>query len=377
MPDPAPILFGAPMLPDPARLASLTAEALAAGFLTNGGALHGRLEQALTQVQAPGDAALLTSSGTMALVLALMLGRLSPGSEVITTPISFAATAQSIAALGLVPVFADVDPVTLNLCPRAAEAAITPRTSAILPVHFLGVPCDVGAFQALAARHGLWLVHDAAHAFGLRVDGVAIGHFGDASAFSLHATKALHTAEGGLVVTRAAQAPALRRLRNFGLEQGRPAGPGLNGKMSELHAAMGLALLPDLPAEIAARQALRRRYDAALTGLPGLRPHPARPCDGIGYYALRLAPSRRAALHLALADRGILARDHFPLLCGPGSLWHDSPIVTAAGTPPVAPALAPEVLCLPFHGRISDADATRITDTVSAFCTTSPPETGS
>lgn len=377
MAEPAPILFGAPMLPDPARLAELMAEALAAGFLTNGGALHARLEQALTRMQVAGDAALLTSSGTMALTLALMLGRLPPGSEVITTPISFAATAQAIAALGLVPVFADVDPETLTLCPRAAEAAITPRTAAIVPVHFLGAVCDVQAFQAMARRHELWLVYDAAHVFGLQVDGVPIGHFGDASAFSLHATKALHTAEGGLVVTRAAQAPALRRLRNFGLEQGRPAGPGLNGKMSELHAAMGLALLPDLPAEIAARQALRRRYDAALTGLPGLRLHPARPCDGLGYYALRLAPARRAALHLALAEKGILARDHFPLLCGPGSLWHDSPIVTADAAPPVAPALAPQVLCLPFHGRITDADAARITSTVITFCNAaSPPETG-
>ena len=239
------VLFGAPMLPDPARLAALTAEALAVGWLSNGGALHARLERALSAQQAARDLASLTSSGTMALTLALMLGGLPAGAEVITTPLTFAATAQAIAGLGLVPVFADVEPETLTLCPRAVERAITPRTAAILPVHFLGVPSDVAALAAIAARHGLWLVHDAAHAFGVTLDGLPIGHFGDASGFSLHATKLLNTAEGGFVVTRSARTRDLRRMRNFGIEQGRAVGPGLNGKMSELHAAMGLALLPE------------------------------------------------------------------------------------------------------------------------------------
>ncbi|MFD2842352.1 DegT/DnrJ/EryC1/StrS family aminotransferase [Paracoccus cavernae] len=246
MPDISPVFFGAPMLPDPDHLAALMAEALAAGWLTNGGTLHMRFERAITENQALGDVASLTSSGTMALTLALMLGDLPRGAEVITSPISFAATTQAIAGLGLVPVFADVDPETLTLCPGAVEAAITPRTAAILPVHFLGVPCDVAALEVLASRHNLWLVYDSAHAFGSSIGGVPIGNFGDASAFSLHATKLLHTAEGGFVVTRAGKADSLRRMRNFGLEQGRVTGVGLNGKMSELHAAMGLALLPSL-----------------------------------------------------------------------------------------------------------------------------------
>lgn len=365
MTDLPPVLFGAPMLPDPARFASLTAEALDAGWLTNGGILHMRLERALNERQHAGDTVSLTSSGTMALTLALMLGELPAGAEVITTPLTFAATAQAITALGLVPVFADVDPDRLTLCPRAVEAAITPRTAAILSVHFLGIPCDVVALEALARRHGLWLVYDAAHAFGAEIDGMPIGHFGDASAFSLHATKLLNTAEGGFVVTRGNQAAALRRLRNFGLEQGRATGPGLNGKLSELHAAMGLALLPDLPAELTARRALRQAYDSAFSGLPGLRLHRAGG-ESPGYYALRLAPDLRARLVLALAEGRIFARDHFPLLCGPGTYWAGYGIVTASGTPPVAPEAGPELLCLPFHGRITAPQLARITAIVSA-----------
>lgn len=361
------VVFGAPMLPDPALLAALSAEALAAGWLTNSGALHLRLEQALTAREAAGDAASLVSSGTMALMLALALGNLPAGAEVITTPLTFAATAQAIAWMGLRPVFADVEPETLTLCPRAAAAAITPRTAAILPVHFLGVPADVRALADLARRNGLWLVHDAAHAFGVTVEGLPIGHFGDASAFSLHATKVLHTCEGGFVVTRRARAAALRRMRNFGLERGLPAGPGLNGKLSELHAAMGLALLPGLAAEIAARRALRRDYDAALAGLPGLCVHGTRAgaSESTGYYTLRLAPARREALHRALAEAGILSRDAFPLLTGAGSRWAGQPIVTTGG-PAVAPEVGAETLCLPFHGRVSTADVARIAAVVQA-----------
>ena len=365
-----PLAFGAPMIPDPVRLAEITAEALSAGWLTNGGALHLRLERALATHAAAGDTVSLVSSGTMALLLGLGLGNLPQGSEVITTPLSFAATAQAIAWSGLVPVFADVDPVTLTLCPKAVEAAITPRTSAILPVHFLGVPCDVGALAAIAERHGLWLLYDAAHAFGMTFNGQPIGSYGDASAFSLHATKILHTGEGGFVVTRAQLSRELRRMRNFGLEGGLPVGCGLNGKMSELHAAMGLALLPDLTAELTARQNLRHAYDAALGGIEGLRPHPTRrgASERLGTYALRLPPDRRERLHSALAQKGIFARDHFPLLCGPGTYWPDAEIVTGDGRPPVASRVGPEILCLPLHGRVTAGDVARIGEIAARVC---------
>lgn len=355
------VTVGDPMRPDPARLATLMGESITTGWFSNGGPLHFRLEQALTGL-AGAEQLDLVSSGTMALMMALRLGNLPEGAEVITPALSFAATAQAIAWCGFRPVFADISPDTLTLCPRAVAAAISPRTAAILPVHFLDVPCDVAALGDIARRHGLWLAYDAAQAFGLTLDGQPIGVHGDASAFSLHATKVLHTGEGGFVVTNGAEASArLRRLRNFGLEAGRMTGPGTNGKLSEAQAALGLALLPDLAAEISARQALRALYDAALGSVPGITLHRggAGASAGLTTYALRAAPALRARIHQALAQGRILARNHFPLLCGPGTRWPEVPIITAHRQP-IAPQVAPEVLCLPFHGRVAAEDAQRI-----------------
>ena len=363
MPNTGFVTIGAPMLPDPARLSALMAEAISTGRLANGGVLHSRLERALACHDCgPGQSLALVSSGTVALMLALRLGNLPEGSEIITSPLSFAATVQAIAWCGFRPVFADVEPETLTLCPRAVEAAVTSRTAAILSVHFLGVPCDVAGLAGVARQHGLWLVHDAAHAYGVTLHGRPIAAFGDASAFSLHATKLLHTGEGGFVVTgEGKMSEKLRRLRNFGLEGGRMTGPGINGKLSEVQAAMGLALLPDLPTEIAARHALRTRYDAALAGLPTIRVPKGRTgaSPALTTYALRMEAGLRARLHWILAADRVLARDHFPLLCGPGTAWPDAPIVTTAPAP-VAPLVGPQVLCLPFHGRVSDQDADRI-----------------
>lgn len=355
------VVFGAPMLPNPAGLAALIEEALSTGWLTNGGVLHNRLEQALGELAGNRDLALV-SSGTMALMMALRLGGLPEGAQVITSPLSFPATVQAIEWCGFRPVFADVDPETLTLCPHAVEAAVTPDTAAILPVHLLGVPCDVDGLAYVARRHGLWLVYDAAHAFGLRFAGHAIAHYGDACAFSLHATKLLHTAEGGYVtVTGAEAADRLRTMRNFGLEHGRMIGPGINGKLSELQAAMGLALLPDLPREIAAREALRARYDAIFAGIPGLRPQPTRPgaTASLVIYGLRVEPALRAPLLAALAEAGIRARDPFPLLCGPGTPRPDARIITTAAEP-AAPQAGSELLCLPFHGKVMPEHVARI-----------------
>ena len=367
MPETDIVTIGAPMLPDPARLAALMAEASAAGWFANGGALHCRLEQALARDHcSAGQYLALTASGTMALMLALRLGGLPEGAEVITSPLSFAATVQAISWCGFRPVFADVEPETLTLCPRAVEAAITPRTAAILPVHFLGAPCDVVGLAEVARRYRLWLTYDAAHAFGVTLNGQPIAAFGDATTFSLHATKVLHTGEGGFVVAGKGEAAArLRRLRNFGLEAGRMTGPGINGKLSEVQAAMGLALLPDLPGEIAARHTLRARYDAALTGIRGIRLLTGRAgaSPALTTYALRMAPALRARLNRALAEGRVLARDHFPLLCGPGTIWPEAQIVTTSAAP-VAPLLGQEVLCLPFHGRVADSDADRIASIV-------------
>lgn len=363
MPDPNIVTIGAPMLPDPVRLAGLMNEIIESGWFTNCGSLHNRLEQALAGIA--GNRPLqLVSSGTMALMQALRLGNLPEGAEVITSPLSFAATVQAIAWCGFRPIFADVDPETLTLCPRAVEAAVTPRTAAILPVHLLGVPCDVEGLDQVARRHGLWLAYDAAHAFGLTLSGRPIADHGDATAFSLNATKVLHTGEGGFVVTRdSSEAERLSMSRNFGLKAGQMVGQGTNGKLSEAHAAIGLALLPDLPAEIAARERLRASYDAVFSDLPGLRIQPTRKgaSDGLTMYALRLPPSRRDQLHHELAQQGIRTRNGFPVLCGPGTAWPDAPIATASSAP-VAPVVGPEVICLPFHARVTPAHVAQMAD---------------
>lgn len=191
------------MLPDAARLAAITARALAVGGLSNDGPLHMPFEQALSADQAVGDVVSLTSSGTMAPILALMLCNLPAGAKVNTTPLTFIANARAIAERGLLPVFADVEPDMLTLYPRAVEQAITPRAAAILLLQFPSLPCDAAALAWIASRHGLWLAYDAAHAFGDNLTGQPFGHYGDASVFSPHATKLPHTAEGGLVVAPA------------------------------------------------------------------------------------------------------------------------------------------------------------------------------
>lgn len=361
MADTRPITVGDPMRPDLQRLSALMAEIVTGGWFSNGGPPHFRLEKALAATVEAGHLALV-SSGTMALMMALRLGDLPEGAEVITPALGFAATAQAISWCGFRPVFADVDPDTLTLCPRAVSAAITPRTAAILPVHFLDIPCDVAALDSIAREHRLWLVYDAAQAFGLRLNGRAIAEYGDATAFSLHATKVLHTGEGGYVVTgRAQDAARLRRMRNFGLEAGRMTGPGTNAKLSEAQAAIGLALLPDLADEIATRQAVRERYDSLLAGCPGLVLHRGGPgaSPGLTTYALRCAPALRTRIRHALAEARILVRDQYTPLCGPGTCWPNEALVSAAAEP-VAPHAAQELLCLPLHGRVSLTEASRI-----------------
>lgn len=359
------VTVGRPLLPDAREIASLMEEAISAGWLANNGILHQRLEGALAPYFGTG-ATRLTSSGTTALMMALQLGDLPPGAEVITSPISFAATVQAIAWCGFKPVFADVDPRTLTLCPRAVEAAVTENTAAILPVHFLGLPCDVDGLAAVAARHDVWLAYDAAHAFGLTYRGRAIAEWGDASAFSLHATKLMHTGEGGALVTPNAHSSKVAQLRNFGLQGGRMTGPGTNGKLSEAQAAVGLSVLAQIEGEITARHRLRALYDRGMHRVDHVTPlaTPEGASDGLVFYGLRCDAGLRERIVTELARAKIFARDHFPLLCGPGTAYPDARIATAGDL--MAPDLAPQILCLPFHGDVTDQDVARIIDIIGA-----------
>jgi dTDP-4-amino-4,6-dideoxygalactose transaminase len=364
MANPPPILFGQPLMPDRQAFDDLVDGIFAARWLTNGGALHDRLEGELGQIF--GGDAVLVSSGTMALMMALRLGNLRPGGQVITTPLSFAASVQAIDWCGLRPVFADVEPGLPTLCAKAVERAITPDTVAILAVHFMGLACDVAALEDVARRHGLWLVFDAAQAPDVQLNTRPLALVGDATALSLHATKLLNTAEGGVVLARQPDHPArLRQMRNFGLEDGRMVAPGTNAKLSELHAAFGLAILPDLPREMAARQALREQYRAALNGLPGvevLNPRPGTSASHL-YFTLSLDPALCDQARRALDGVGIRARAPFALLCGAPTRFPDAPIVTTAAHP-VAPQVCDRYLSLPLHGEVTPDAVGRIADVI-------------
>lgn len=363
--DTAPLRVGHPMQPDRVRLGQLMDRIIDNGWYSNSGPLAGELERALAP-ELPGAGTLnLVSSGTAALMMALRLGNLPEGSEIIVPALSFIATAQAVAWCGFVPVFADIDPITMTLCPRAVEHAITPNTSAIVGVHLLGLPCDHAALRDIAERHNLWLAYDGAQAIDLQRDGLSVASWGDATAFSLHATKMLHTGEGGIVATANADDKArLQAMRNFGALGGMTQQLGTNAKLSEAQAAIGLALLPSLPSEKTARAALRSAYDAVFDDAPLVRVHRAPDgATGLLYYAIRVAPDHHMAILGALAARGVLGRGAFPLMNAPGSLFGAHATITAQPQA-VAPQVAPEVLCLPINGHVTPTQAADIAQIV-------------
>ena len=256
----------------------------------------------------------LFNNGTMALLTACRA--LSLHGEVITTPFTFPATPHVLSWLGATPVFADIDRATLTIDPDRIEALITPRTTGILAVHVYGTPCDVDRLEDIARRHRLKLVYDAAHAFGVRVGGRGIGTFGDASAFSFHATKVFHTAEGGALACSDPELAAhAALLRNFGIRSEEDVElPGLNGKMNELQAALGLSVLDDLADEWRARLRLSAVYRDALADLPGLAlPGPATAEGGLLYYVIRVDGDRfgcsRDELQRRLRELNVFTRN--------------------------------------------------------------------
>lgn len=329
-------------------LADLVASIMQSDRWTNSGNLTQRLERELA-ARLGWRCARATSSGTHALTIALMALHLDAGAEVVTTPLTFAATAHAIEAAGLEPVFAAVDPVTLNLDPDAVAEAVGPRTGAILPVHLFGVAVDP-RIDAVAASLGLPVVYDAAHAFGF-ADVVGRGAF---VAYSLHATKILHTGEGGLLVTtedaldeRAAQA------RNFAIgSAGVPTARGTNGKLPEMSAAVGLSMLDLLDEELAARRLVRDAYARAVEGSPRVHAHAEGTPRALVMEVVRCDPAERPAIQRDLVGHGVASRA-FPALCAPQSRFSTTRVVGSTRDDLVD--LADSVLALPIHGRVGAA----------------------
>jgi dTDP-4-amino-4,6-dideoxygalactose transaminase len=237
--------------------------------LTNGGRFHAQLETELAR-HLDVEHLSLFANGTLALITALQALRVT--GEVITTPYSFVATAHSLLWNGFTPVFVDIDPKTRNLDPARIEEAITPATSAILPVHCYGIPCDTAAIGRIADAHGLKVIYDAAHAFGVRRNGRGLLREGDLSVLSFHATKVYNTFEGGAIVCRDAEMKRrIDDLKNFGFaDETTVVAPGINGKMNEFSAALGLLQLRHVEEAIAARAAIFRRYTDKLKNVDTL-----------------------------------------------------------------------------------------------------------
>ena len=355
-PFPEPIYVTRPLLPPLDRLSARLAQVWESKWLANGGPQHEALEAALRQ-RLRAEHLSLFNNGTIALFAAVKALGLS--GEVITTPFTFPATPHALSWSGITPVFADLDPVRLTLDPACVEASITPATTAILAVHVYGVPCDVDALSAIARRHGLALLYDAAHAFGVRIDGRPIAGFGDASMFSFHATKLFHTAEGGALALRdATLRHRIERLKNFGIaDQETVESIGLNGKMSELQAALGLEVLACIDEELARRRHVIAAYRRALADVPGvtLVAEPPGVESSCQYCVIRIDPAEfgrsRDEVQDALKRYNVFTRKYFYPLCSEYASYKQLPSSAAANLP-VAHAAVREVLCLPLYGTL-------------------------
>lgn len=337
-------------------------------WLTNMGVEHQALEQALEErLDCPH--VVLYTNGHLALEGILAAMRFPKGGEVITTPFTFASTTHAIVRNGLVPVFCDVRPDDYTLDADKAEALVTERTVAILPVHVYGNVCDVEGIQAVADRHGLKVIYDAAHAFAVRRQGVSVANFGDASMFSFHATKVFNTIEGGAVCVKdETLVPALNELKNFGIRgTERVVSVGGNAKMSEFQAAMGLCNLRHLDGEIARRKAVVERYWALLDGVQGIRLcHPPKDVEAnYAYFPIVFDGFRatRDEVFASLAEHDIGARKYFYPLTNSFECYAGHPSAGVEKTP-VAAYLADRVLTLPLYADLAVEDVDRICDTI-------------
>lgn len=366
-----PIYVTRPLLPPLAEVLPFFEQIWHSRILTNGGPLLQQFETALALWLGVEHVAIICNA-SLGLVLALRHFGIT--GEVVTSPFSFVATSHAIRWAGAQPVFADIDPHTLNLDPAAAEARITPQTQAILAVHCYGVPCDTDGLAAVARRHGLRLIYDAAHAFGVRKAGRPLVAEGDLSVLSFHATKVFNTFEGGAVIAPDRETKlALDRLGNYGIvDEVTVTGTGLNTKMSELHAAIGLALLPRAGAAIAARSRVAERYWQALSQIPGLHCLCPPGQQGHNSYAFPILvregyPLTRDGLYARLRKGGIFSRRYFHPLISDMPMYRDLSSAAPGGLP-FARMAAEQVLCLPLYPDLDPADQDRIIGMVASPC---------
>jgi len=336
-------------------------------WLTNSGPFHQQLEQALCDYLGVKHLALF-ANGTLALVTALQALRIT--GEVITTPYSFVATAHSLLWNGIKPVFVDIDPITLNLNPDKIEAAITPQTTAIMPVHCYGHPCEVERIQKIADNYGLKVIYDAAHAFGVQGhDGSVLNH-GDLSILSFHATKVFNTFEGGAIICHDAKTKQyIDHLKNFGfVDEVTVVATGINGKMSEINAAFGLLQLKGIDEALQKRKTVDAYYRKELSTVKEIYclSDERETVANHAYFPILVQPEyplSRDSLYQKLHDNGIYARCYFYPLISDFPMYRGQPSAAPANLP-IARKMASEVICLPIYPDLSNEQINSIVELI-------------
>jgi len=352
-----PIFVTRPSLPDLHDFNTLLKEIWYSGWITNMGAFHNDLEEKLCDYLGVEHISLF-SNGTLALITAIQALELK--GEVITTPFSFVATSHALHWNNITPVFTDVEPQYFNLDPEKIEQAITADTSALLPVHVYGKPCNTEALQKIADRYGLKIIYDAAHAFGVKTNGIPILRFGDLSILSFHATKVFNTIEGGAIISHSKEMKTrIDYLKNFGFEdETTVVGPGINAKMNEVQAAFGILQLNQIDNLLLARKEIAARYSHQLKSVKGITV-PGTPQNieyNHAYYPIIVNsdyPLTRDQLFQKLREHNIIARRYFYPLITTFPPYKQSPSASCKNLP-VANKVANRVLCLPIYPGLEE-----------------------
>ena len=365
---PEKITVTSPLLPDLEEFNAVLREIWSSKWITNNGSFHQRLEKELCEYLKVPFISLFTN-GTLPLITSLQALRIT--GEVITTPYSFVATTHSLWWNGIKPVFVDIDPATGNIDPDRIEAAITPKTTAIMPVHVYGQPCDTVRIQEIADKYGLKVIYDAAHAFGVEVNGESVLNAGDMSTLSFHATKVYNTIEGGALVMHDEKTKRrIDHLKNFGfVNEIEVVAPGINSKMDEIRAAYGILNLRQVDKAIESRKRVAEIYREALAGVEGVTFFNDTPGvrHNYSYFPIFIDAEKygmtRDELYMKMKEHNVLGRRYFyPLI---------SEFTTYRGLPSAAPANLPNahkmanaVICLPMYPSLTEDDTARVLDQI-------------
>ena len=362
------ITVTSPLLPDLADFNALLKEIWDSKWITNNGSFHKQLEKELAVYLKVPYISLFTN-GTLPLITALQALRIT--GEVITTPYSFVATTHSLWWNGCKPVFVDIDPATGNIDPDKIEAAITPQTQAIMPVHVYGKPCDTKRIQEIADKYGLKVIYDAAHAFGVEVNGESILNAGDMSTLSFHATKVYNTIEGGALVMQDERTKKrIDYLKNFGFAgEVEVVAPGINSKMDEMRSAYGLLNLKQVDAAIEARHQVALQYREALRPVEGITFMDDMPGvkHNYSYFPIFVDAEKygmtRDELYFKMKGQNVLGRRYFYPLISEFTTYRGLPFANPENLPN-AHKMADSVICLPMHHELDKEDVERILNTI-------------